>query len=191
MLKRRSVMQASSSRSVLARAIPLVDRVGFFSAVAAAVFSLAFGIGVIVTLLVFSQTPWNGDIRAYAASYNALAMAIAVVPSILLAPAFLGLVVALHSVAPVEKRSLTLLALAFATLYGATVGINYFLQLTVVRSEPGVWAHGGDGVICDGEPAVGLLGAGDPRLLLAGDRRPLPRHVLLRGADLNAGSAGC
>jgi hypothetical protein len=128
-------MQASSSRPVMAQAIPIVDRLGFFSAGAAAVLSAAFGIGVIVTLLVFPKTTWNGDIRAYAASYNALAMAVAVVPSILLAPSFLGLVVAVHGVAPAEKRPLTLLALAFATLYVATVGINYFLQLTVVRQN--------------------------------------------------------
>ena len=128
----------AASRTSLPLDVPpssIVNRLGFFSAGAAAVFSIAFGVGVVLALLVFPQTSWNGDIRAFAATYNPLEMALTVVPSILLAPAFLGLVVAVHYRTPADKRPLTMLSLALATLYVATVGINYFLQLTAVRQN--------------------------------------------------------
>lgn len=113
----------------------LVQRLGVWSAVAAAVFSIAFGVGVVLGLLFFPQAVWTGDVTAFAAKYSPTAMMLGVVPSILLAPAFLGLAVAIHSRAPGEKKPLTLLGLLFATIYVATVGINYFLQLTVVRQD--------------------------------------------------------
>lgn len=112
----------------------LVQRLGFWSAIAAAVFSIGFGVGTVLSLVAFPPVPWT-DITAFAVSYNPTAMALTVVPSILLAPAFLALVVAIHSAVPAEKRPLTLLALGFATLYVATVSINYFLQLTAVRHD--------------------------------------------------------
>lgn len=118
-----------------APAARLVNRLGFWSAVGAAVFSLAFGVSVVLSLLIFPQNAWTGDIRAFAATYNPTQMALSVVPSILLAPAFLGLCVAVHYLTPAEKRPLTLLSVALATLYVATVGINYFLQLTAVRAN--------------------------------------------------------
>ena len=128
---------AAGRRSLPVEVTPssIVNRLGLWSAGAAAVFSVAFGIAVFLTLLFFPQTTWNGDIRAFAASYNPLAMALGVVPSILLAPAFLGLVVAVHYRTAAAKRPLTLFSLALATLYVATVGMNYFLQLTAVRQN--------------------------------------------------------
>jgi hypothetical protein len=113
----------------------LVRRLGFWSAVAAGVFSIAFAIGTIVGVLLFPPTLWTGDITAFAAKYNPIPMALAVGPSFLIAPAFLGLAVAIHSGARAQRRPLTLLGLLFATIYVTTVGINYFLQLTVVRQN--------------------------------------------------------
>ena len=124
-----------SATLVAERADPgmLVDRLGFWSAVGAAAFSLAFGVSILLSLLIFPQLPWTGDIWAFAATYNPTQTALSVVPSILLAPFFLGLAVAVHYLTPTAKRPLTLLSIAIATLYAATVGINYFLQLTAVR----------------------------------------------------------
>lgn len=113
----------------------LVQRLGFWSAIAAAIFSIAFAVGAILGVLFFPQAPWTGDVTAFAAKYDPTSMALGVVPSILLAPVFLVLAAAIHSGARPEKRPLTLLGVLFATLYVATVGINYFLQLTVVRQN--------------------------------------------------------
>jgi hypothetical protein len=113
----------------------LVDWLGFWSALAAAALSLAFAVSIVLSLLIFPQIPWTGDIRAFATTYNPVQMVLSVVPSILLAPAFLGVAVAVHYLTPAAKRPFTLLSVAMATLYVATVGINYFLQLTAVRAN--------------------------------------------------------
>ena len=128
-------IEREAATLVAERADPgvLVNRLGFWSAVGAAAFSLAFGVSIVLSLLIFPQIPWTGNIRAFAATYNPTQMALSVVPSILLAPAFLGVAVAVHYLTPAAKRPLTLLSVAIATLYVATVGINYFLQLTAVR----------------------------------------------------------
>jgi hypothetical protein len=125
----------SSTFSAPRSADALVAKLGFWSAVGAAAFSIAFTVGAIVGVLFFPQAAWTGDITAFAAKYNPTSMELGVVPSILLAPAFLGLAVAVHSGARAEKKPVTLLGLLFATIYVATVGINYFLQLTVIRQN--------------------------------------------------------
>jgi hypothetical protein len=111
----------------------LTVRLGFWSALVAATAAVAFLAGAVVAALLFPSNPtWSG-IGAYAANYQPWAMALAVVPSLLIAPAFLALVVSLDAVAPSSRRPLARLAVAFAAVYVATVGANYFLQLTTVR----------------------------------------------------------
>ena len=108
---------------------------GFWSAIACAVTSAGFGVGIVITLFAFKQEPWTGDITAYARNYDPLQMALTVVPSILLALSFLGLVAAVHQIARPENRMWTQLAAMFAVLYAGIVGVNYFLQLSVVRQD--------------------------------------------------------
>ena len=135
----RHTLPASTTASTISAPLSaedaLVTKLGFWSAVGAAVFSIAFTVGTIVGFLFFPQAAWTGDIATFAAKYNPTSMELGVVPSILLAPAFLGLAVAIHSGASAEKKPLTLLGLLFATIYVATVVINYFLQLTVIRQN--------------------------------------------------------
>jgi hypothetical protein len=129
-----------------------VERLGFWASIASAVTSAGFGVGIVITLVAFKQQTWTGDIGAYARSYDPHQMELTVVPSILLAPAFLGLVAAVHQITPSERRIWTLLAGMFAVLYAGLVGINYFLQLTVVRQNLSAGVTEGMSLFAMGNP---------------------------------------
>jgi hypothetical protein len=129
------VERASIDRPSTAQSPPVAYQLGFWSAVLATLAAVGFPVGLVFTAFAFPAQSWTGDIRAYAATYSSGAMAATVIPSLLIAPAFLGLVAAFHAMTPAAKRPLATLALALANVYATTVGINYFLQLTVVRQS--------------------------------------------------------
>lgn len=106
---------------------------GFWSAIACAAMSIAFLGGTALAAVALPANVWTGDIRAFAASFTPWPMLLGVVPSVLIAPTFLGLIAAIHGQTSAERKPLMLFALALATVYAAIVVVNYFLQLTVVR----------------------------------------------------------
>ena len=112
-----------------------VARLGFWSGAACAATSIAFFLGVAANATIVPANRWVEDLRLYVASYNATAMLVTVVPSILIAPSFLGLVVAVHSSVSEGRRALTLLAVVLAAVYGAIIAANYYLQLSFVRAN--------------------------------------------------------
>ena len=118
-----------------AKSPSLTVRIGSWSAMLATIGAVGFAVGILVNIVVLPGSAWTGDIRAYAASYSSLGMAVTVVPSLLIVPAFVALVASLHGVAQEQQRPILLLALVFAGVYAATVGTNYFLQLIVVRQN--------------------------------------------------------
>jgi len=61
-----------------------------------------------------------------------MGLAVVLTPSLLLGPAFLIMVVALHQTTPEPKRVFTLIAIAFATIYATLNCSIYFVQLTFV-----------------------------------------------------------
>jgi hypothetical protein len=54
------------------------------------------------------------------------------IPGLLLAPIFIGLMASIHSFAAETKKTFSRVALAFAVIYAAVIIVNYFVQLTVV-----------------------------------------------------------
>jgi hypothetical protein len=54
------------------------------------------------------------------------------IPGILLVPIFVVLVAAIHAYAPEPRRIFSGIGLAFAVVYAVVVGVEYFVQLTVV-----------------------------------------------------------
>jgi hypothetical protein len=101
--------------------------VGFRSALAALGLSLAY---VAAQLL-----EWAGQLGSGGgpnAASTATGLAILLTPSLLLGPAFVLTMAALHTVAPVGRQVFTLAGLAFATMYATLTGLVYFVQLTFV-----------------------------------------------------------
>ena len=120
------------------RSVPRsVRQVGFWSAVLATLFSIGYGITLIITMISMSATAtdtspgWPG-IESFVASFQPIQM-LSLIPSLLLAPTFVVLMVSLHYYAAPDKKIWSHLGIAFTLIYAVMASINYILQLTVVR----------------------------------------------------------
>jgi hypothetical protein len=106
---------------------PSTKAVGFWSAVCATVFSIGYDVGQIAE--------WMGLLGSGGGPDNAstaLGLVVLLTPSLLLAPSFLMLTVAINALASAERKVWSQTAVAFATVYTVLVGMNYFVQLTWV-----------------------------------------------------------
>ena len=122
----------------LDRSIPRsVNRIGFWSASLSTLFSIGYGISGIImmisTLATATETPsgWNG-IESFVASFQSIQM-LPLIPSLLLAPTFIVLMVSIHYYAAPDKKIWSHIGIAFALIYAVMASINYITQLTVVR----------------------------------------------------------
>ena len=123
----------------MVRSVPRsVSRVGFWSAVLATLFGIGYGLAVIVMIIASASTStataapgWQG-VEAYIASFQPIQM-LPLIPSLLLAPTFVVLMVCVHSYAPNAKKIWSQMGLAFAIVYATMACVNYIVQLTVVR----------------------------------------------------------
>ncbi len=128
-------------------------RIGFWSALATALFG--FGYGLAVILMVISNlssgeaaSGWNG-IDTYQAAFRPILM-LPLYPSLLLAPAFAALMVCVHYYARPAKRIWSHIALVYTVMYAGMAVINYAPQLlSVQRALLGgetdglsLWVHG-------------------------------------------------
>ncbi len=104
-----------------------VTTLGFWSAIAAAVLTVAFAI----LSIAFTPEEWS-DIASYANSFASIQMA-SFIPVLFLAPTMVLLMVCIHYRATEDKRVLSLTAVAFTTIYATLICTNYYLQLFVVR----------------------------------------------------------
>ncbi len=125
-----------------------VRLLGFWSAVLATLFSIGYGLALIV-LLVSSmasktETPagWQG-IESFVTSFQPDQM-LPLIPSLLLAPTFIVLMVSIHYYAAPDKKIWSHLGIAFALIYAVMACINYILQLTAVRLS--IMNHETDGL---------------------------------------------
>ena len=114
-----------------------VCQLGFWSAVLATLSSIGYGITVIVMMIssitAAANTPpgWHG-IEAFVASFQFIQM-LPLIPSLVLAPTFIVLMVSIHYYAASEKKIWSHLGIAFTLVYAVMASINYITQLTVVR----------------------------------------------------------
>ena len=114
-----------------------VSRIGFWSSVFATVCSIGYGITAIVVLISSLATAtetssgWSG-IVSYVASFQPISM-LPLIPSLLLVPAFIVLMVSIHYYAAVDKKIWSHLGIVFTLIYAVMASINYITQLTVVR----------------------------------------------------------
>lgn len=139
-----SVKAKTSQNIVGNRAVDNVDlsnqvslrKLGFWSALATALFG--FGYGLTVILLVISNlssgeaaTGWIG-IEAYQAAFRPILL-LPLYPSLLIAPAFAALMVCVHYYAAPAKRIWSHIALVYTVIYAGMAIINYTVQLVSVQ----------------------------------------------------------
>lgn len=106
---------------------PSVRRLGYWSAVLASVFSLAY---------IFAQlAEWAGMLGSMGGPESAstpLGLIVLLTPSLFLGSTFLVLIVCVHYYAVPDRKIWSHTALLFATIYTALISINYYVQLTLV-----------------------------------------------------------
>ncbi len=106
---------------------PSTKALGFWSAVLATVFSLAY--------VVAQVAEWMGLMGSGGGAENAstpLGLVVLLTPSLFLGSAFLVLVVSVHHVASPDRKIWSHVAVVFAAAYAVLVSMNYFVQLTWV-----------------------------------------------------------
>ena len=106
---------------------PSAKAVGFWSAVAATVFSITYDVGQLAE--------WLGLLGSGGGPESAstpLGLVVLLTPSLFLGSAFLMLIASVHQLAPPDRRIWSHTAVLFATAYMVLISINYFVQLTLV-----------------------------------------------------------
>ncbi|GAB6273507.1 MAG: hypothetical protein STSR0004_03700 [Peptococcaceae bacterium] len=102
-----------------------IIHVGFWSAVITAVFCILFSIAAVLTEAGALAAPWD--------------VVLPIAPSLVLAPAFLVMLVCVNAIVPSEKKIWIQLGVAFAEVYVPLCSTAYIVELFVV--EPRVM-HG-------------------------------------------------
>ena len=106
---------------------PSTRTVGFWSAVLATIFSIAYDVGQLAEWF-----GWLGSKGGPESSSTPLGIAVLLTPSLLLGSSFLVLVICIHQLSTPDRKIWSHAAVAFATMYAALISINYFVQLTWV-----------------------------------------------------------
>lgn len=130
----------TGQKSVSANVMITASKIGLLSAVLSGICSTAYGIAVILLFATAlstqstSQTQgWTG-IEDFLVAFQPISM-LPLFPSLLLAPAFTGLMVSIHSYASEDKKIWSLLGLSFTLIYATMAAMNYIIQLLPVWSS--------------------------------------------------------
>jgi hypothetical protein len=120
----------------LSRTMPTpVSQIGFWSATFATVFSIGYGVTLIIMMVSTIATeipPGLSGIELFVAAFRPVQM-LPLIPSLLLAPTFVILMVSIHYHAAPDKKIWSHLGIAFGLIYAVMASINYITQLTIVR----------------------------------------------------------
>jgi hypothetical protein len=101
--------------------------VGYWSAVLATLFSLAYVVGQLAEWLGLMGSQGGPE-----SGSTLTGLIVLLTPSFFLGSSFLVLVVSVNQLAPHEKRIWSQVAVAFATAYAVLISTVYFVQLTLV-----------------------------------------------------------
>jgi hypothetical protein len=106
---------------------PSTRRAGYWAAIGALALSLVYIVGQLA-----EWAGWMGSGGGAENPSTLLGIIVLLTPSLFLAPAFVVLIAAVHAAAPRDRNVWSLAALAFATAYAVLVGLNYYVQLTLI-----------------------------------------------------------
>jgi hypothetical protein len=106
---------------------PSTKALGFWSAVLATTFSIAYDLGQIAEWL-----GWLGSQGGPESSSTPLGFVVLLTPSLFLGSSFLVLVVCIHELATPDRRIWSRTAIAFTTAYAVLISLNYYVLLTYV-----------------------------------------------------------
>jgi hypothetical protein len=119
------------------------NRLGFWSAAIIALLVALIDTGMILSTILFPMTNIT-NVEEYASSFNSLQM-LPFIPSLLLAPMFVIMMLAIQQNASDDKKVLGQLGFSFSLICAAVLSIHYYIQLTFVQQgllsneTAGVW----------------------------------------------------
>lgn len=120
----------------------LTSQTGFWSATVVALLVILIDVGMILSAVLFPMTTIT-SMETYANSFNSLQM-LPFIPSLLLGPLFVVMMLAIHQNASDDKKVLSQLGYSFALICAAVLSIHYYIQLTFVQQ--GILSHETAGV---------------------------------------------
>ena len=109
----------------------LVGRLGFWSAAIIALLVFLIDAGMILSAILFPMTTIT-SMESYVSSFSSLQL-LPFIPSLILAPMFVILMLCIHHNAPVERKILSQIGVSFAVICATVLSIHYYIQLTVVQ----------------------------------------------------------
>ncbi len=109
----------------------LVSRLGFWTAVIITLLVILIDVGMVLSAIMFPMTTIT-SIEFYASVFSSWQM-LSFIPSLLLAPMFVVLMLSIHHSAPEENKILSQLGVAFAIVCATVLSLHYYIQLTVVQ----------------------------------------------------------
>jgi len=121
----------------------LVSRLGFWSAAIAALLVFLIDAGMILSAIFFPMTTIT-SMEAYTSSFSSWQM-LPLIPSLLLAPMFVIMMLSIHHYASDDKKILSQLGVSFSLICAVVLSIHYYIQLTFVQQgilnneTAGVW----------------------------------------------------
>ena len=104
---------------------PATKAGGFWSAVLATLFSIAYSVAQIAEWLGLMGSGGGAE-----SASTPLGLVVLLTPSLFLGSSFLVLVLAIHQLSSADRKIWSHAAVTFATVYTALISINYFVQLT-------------------------------------------------------------
>ncbi len=128
------MLEALSARS---RQGGLSSRVGFWSAVFLLLTGIGYGASFITMVVFYPGTAWNG-VERFAADYRTgwgTVLLFMQMMAFLQPIAFVTLVASVHDLAAPDKKIWAGAGLVFAVAFMVVSGMNYFIQMTVVRQS--------------------------------------------------------
>jgi hypothetical protein len=121
----------------------LASRLGFWSASIIALLVILIDAGMILSAILFPMTTIT-NIETYASAFNSLQM-LPFIPSLLLAPMFVIMMLSIHQYASNDQKILSQLGFSFALICAVVLSIHYYVQLTFVQQgllnheTAGIW----------------------------------------------------
>ncbi len=116
---------------------------GYWSAAIIALLVILIDVGMILSTILFPMTNIT-NMEAYASSFNSLQM-LPFIPSLLLAPMFVIMMLSIHQYASDDRKILSQLGFSFSLICAAVLSIHYYIQLTFVQQgilnhqTAGIW----------------------------------------------------
>jgi hypothetical protein len=120
----------------------LASQLGFWSATIIALLVFLIDAGLILSTILFPMTSIT-NIESYASSFSSWQM-LPLIPSLLLAPLFVIMMLCIQNYASQDKKILSQLGVYFAIICSTVLSIHYYIQLTFVQQ--GLLSHETAGV---------------------------------------------